>query len=142
MTEAEIARIEDVLGVRLPAEYRGVMLAYPFAPDSIANDRELPNNADRVIEQNLALRRDGFFDDPWPSTRFALGGDGLGNEFYLDLLQDASPVYVADHESGEYYEEAPSLPAFVADRHRLYAEWAAAAARPPAPRGRWWEFWK
>src|SRR5919106_6101420 len=123
MTQDDLSKIERELNIRLPEEYRRVMVDYPFASSSFAQDCELPDDPDRVIESNRQLRREGFFGQPWPQSRFSFGGDGSGNEYYLDLKQSPSPVFLADHEGSDVEVEAPDFGSWVGDRAREYAKW-------------------
>jgi hypothetical protein len=113
MTEADLNLVEPGLGQRLPADYRRVMLAYPFPQDSAPAEYALLDDPVRVLEENLSYRTHGFFDIPWPSHWFAVGGDGAGNVYYLDLASDPSPVYLADHETGGCERVATDLDAWV-----------------------------
>ena len=143
MTEAELRSIEDALAIALPNMYREVMRNYPFALDSFANDCEIPNDPTRIIQKNKELRVNGFFGRPWPNHFFAFGDDGGGNEHYLDLRNDPSPVFLADHEGSEDYKLASDLATWVADRKLEYAAWDEEDRLRAERRQnrKWWQFW-
>jgi hypothetical protein len=140
---AQLAQIEQALGMTLPPEYRAVMLAYPFSSGSLAEELWLLDDPAQLIEINTDYRRDGFFGIPWPTHYFAVGGDGLGNAHFLDLHQAPAPVRFADHETGEFEDIAPDTTAWIATLWEELAEIEAdrrvmAEAREHK---RWWQFW-
>ena len=136
MTEADLRRIEQALGLALPSAYRAVMQQYPVGPDSVAQDCAMPDDADRVIEQNLGYREHGFFGAAWPEQYFAFGHNGFGDPFYLDVSLAGSPVFCAQHDSGAFVQESPSLEAWIADLAREEDEEAHRLATK-----KWWQFW-
>jgi hypothetical protein len=101
-TEA-LARIEEILHLRLPEWYRSAMLSYrPLNP---MDGEILVNDAVELTNVNLELRRDGFFDMAWPGHYLWIGGDGAGNGYFLDLQQKGTAVFFADHEARRYVQE-------------------------------------
>ena len=143
MVSEGLDRIEHELGIRLPAEYRVLVLTYPAGLGTSGPDYELLDDPAELIAVNRRLREDGFFGMPWPAHFYSFGGDGSGNEYYLDLRKEPSPVYFADHEGSLYGEQWPSLDAWLAERLREQAEWEAEERRRAErkARKRWWEFW-
>ena len=143
MTVEDLEQIEQELGITLPHDYRELMLTYPFAPDSFANDCDLPNDPRRLIDTNCDLRRDGFFGMEWPNHYFSMGGDGSGNEHFIDLRRNPSPVFLADHEGSLFTEAAPDLSAWVAGLQSEYARWEEEDRMRSERRRnkRWWQFW-
>ena len=137
MTRAELDRIEAALGISLPRDYREFMGRYPFGEDSLAQDCAIPDDAERVIELNLLFLREGFFGVEWPAHFFCFGENGFGDALYLDLSLDSSPVFIAEHETGEFVVEAPSLQAFADDLAREEEAERRSMAEP-----RWWQFWR
>jgi hypothetical protein len=144
MTPDDLSRIERDLDIQLPDEYRRVMLAYPFGSSSFAQDCELPDDPDRVIETNRLLRREGFFGQPWSESRFSFGSDGSGNEYFLDLKRSPSPVFLADHEGSDVEVEASDFASWVQERAREYDAWERDDRLKEQRRmsRRWWQFWK
>jgi hypothetical protein len=137
MLESDLNRIESVLGIRLPLEYRELMGGYPFDDDSVAQDCAIPDDAERVIEENQGYRQDGFFGVAWPRHYFTFGHNGFGDAFYLDLSLESSPVFCAQHETGAFVQESASLRAWVED----LAQEEEAERRRMAQR-HWWQLWK
>jgi hypothetical protein len=78
MTDAEIASIEQALGIRLPDAYRAVVAAYPVRACAGNDDTELWDNAARLIELNQELRSGRYGVTPWPPGFFSLGTDAGG----------------------------------------------------------------
>ncbi len=143
MTSEDLDRIERELGVRLPATYRALVQAYPLGLGPSGPDYELIDDADQLIATNRYFRKHGFFGQPWPAHFFSFGGDGSGNEYYLDLRRDPSPVCFADHEGSLYTEQWPSLEDWLAERIKDEAEWQAERQQRAARKAlkRWWQFW-
>lgn len=143
MTSDDLDRVERQLGVRLPAAYRALIQAYPVGLGASGPDYQLIDDAEQLIAINRRLREHGFFGQPWPAHFFSFGGDGSGNEYYLDLRRDPSPVCFADHEGSPCSEQWPSLDEWLAERIREKAEWQAEGRRRAARKAskRWWRFW-
>ncbi len=144
MTAEDLARIEAELGVRLPADYRALMLAYPFPPDSFTAEFCIPNNATHLIEINrdrvtASLPRYNEERDDPPASYFEIGGDGGEERYLVDLAQPESPVYVYDLESAELRQAAPGLQAFIAQcvatDDMIRKDEEATAGK------RWWQLW-
>ncbi len=143
MTSDDLDRVERELNVRLPATYRALVQAYPAGLGRSGPDYELIDDAEQLIAINRAFRKDGFFGQPWPAHFFCFGGDGSGNEYYLDLRRDPSPVNFADHEGSMFTEQWSSLESWLAERLKEEAEWQAEEQRRAARKAsrRWWQFW-
>ncbi|MCB0310248.1 MAG: SMI1/KNR4 family protein [Bdellovibrionales bacterium] len=144
MTEGDLDRIEAALNLALPSSYRSAMLEYPFSASSFAQDCEMPNDADRIIFKNRELLQQGFFGQPWHPSFFCFGGDGCGNEYYLDLSLDPSPVFIADHESSEFSKISSNLEEWIAATKSQHSVWAEQERLREARRrsAKWWMFWR
>jgi cell wall assembly regulator SMI1 len=143
MTSDDLDRIERELGIRLPSDYRALVLTYPAGLGASGPDYELLDDASQLIALNRLFREQGFFDLPWPPHFYSFGGDGNGNEYYLDLRKEPSAVYFADHEGSLYSEQWPSLEAWLTERRQEQAEWEEEARRRATRKAtkRWWQFW-
>lgn len=143
MTSGDLDRVEHDLGIRLPSDYRALVLAYPAGLGAGGPDYELLDDASQLIAINRLFREQGFFGLPWPPHFFSFGGDGNGNEYYLDLRTEPSPVYFADHEGSLYAEQWPSLEVWLTERREEQAEWEEEQRRRAARKAakRWWQFW-
>jgi cell wall assembly regulator SMI1 len=143
VTSDDLDRIEHELGIRLPSEYRALALTYPLGRGPSGPDYELLDDANQIIAINRLFREQGFFGMPWPPHFFTFGGDGSGNEYYLDLRKEPSPVYFADHENILAGGEWPSLEAWLAERVAEQAAWEAEERQQAARKAnkRWWQFW-
>ncbi len=143
MTSDDLDRVERELSLRLPGDYRALVLAYPAGLGASGPDYELLDDPDQLIAVNRGLRERGFFGLPWPAHFFSFGGDGSGNEYCLDIRRDPSPVWFADHEGTIYTEEWPSLEAWLAERKQEQIEWEADERRRAERKAgkRWWQFW-
>jgi len=150
--EESLRDIERALGRVLPEDYRRLLLAYPFAPDSDRAQWDLYSDKDTIIEENQALQG-GFFGQTWPDDWLVIGGDGLGNLYYLDLSRKPSPVFSADHERTahsdqiEAEEAAPSVTVWIEQIQQEDADamaWEQKQEQEAAEwkaNKKWWQFW-
>ena len=97
MTEADLNRIEQALGITLPKEYREAVLDPALAPAE-DNGPGLCGDAESLIRDNTALLADGFYGQKWAPTHFVIQNDGCGN-FYFITCPYNNTVYFADHEN-------------------------------------------
>lgn len=143
MVSDDLDRIERELIVRLPGNYRALVLTYPLGLGPSGPDYELLDDPGQLITVNREYRENGFFGMPWPAHFFSFGGDGSGNAYYLDLRKEPSPVYFADHEGSLYSEQWPSLELWLGERIKEQAEFEEEERRRAERRAqrRWWEFW-
>src|SRR4051812_16452653 len=106
MTAGDLADIESALGVKLPAAYRAVMLAYPLDPADANSRVALPDDAKAVSAFNRFLREQ--FPGEWQTASFAVGNSPCGDPYFLDLAGSAA-VWSWDHETHEVAQEAPDF---------------------------------
>jgi hypothetical protein len=90
--------IEQELGLKLPSPCVGYLSAFPFAPDSFVVWAGLVYMPQHIVKTTKWHRANGFFNQAWPDNFLIIGGDGLGNEFFVDVAIANSPVFLADHE--------------------------------------------
>lgn len=133
MTNSDLQRIENELGIKLPADYRSLMLAYPFPPESFSAEQLLPDSAATLLQ--LAGGSENL-----PPHSFIIGDDGGVETYFIDVSRQRSPVYVFQLETGKVQEEAPSLDAYVQKcrdtEDEIRRDQALMAKR------KWWQFWK
>lgn len=98
MTDAELDEIESALDIQLPASYRKTMRSFPI-PAYVGNsDAYLWDDASKLIEENLLLRKgDGGSAKPWPQHFYCLGRAGGGDVNALDLRTPEAAVWWVDH---------------------------------------------
>jgi hypothetical protein len=133
---ADLERIEAVLGLSLPADYRELMLAYPpFLRESrypspvggLASDGLLIADPDRVIAYNRNWRDDDFLlgeDDaePRPDRYLIIGEDCGGNCWCVKLDSDDRAVWFFNHEDGSLKQSAETCAAHVESLKQLLAD--------------------
>src|SRR5262249_39619464 len=156
------SEIERVLDIRLPAEYREIMLAvsYDYAADYWLAVIQMPDNPKLIIEWNVAFRRDGVVLESWPRHFFIFGQKSCGHPYFLDLKASTTAVFSKSHEGGEAMQVAPNLCAFIEKclREDEVAEgeldrktaadphWARrspiAIEEAVVNTKKWWQFWK
>jgi len=143
LTASDLDRIERELAIRLPANYRALVINYPAALGPSGPDYELLDDPQQLIDINKLYRAQGFFGMPWPEHYYSIGGDGSGNDYYLDLRVEQSPVYFADHEGSIYSEQWPSLDAWLAERVKERREWEQEERQRQERKAakKWWQFW-
>ena len=149
-TLADISSLENGLGVNLPASYREVLQNYPFGLDSGAAEWDLYATSEQIKAENKEYRTGGFFGQPWPKHYLVIGGDGAGNPYFLDLSQEKSPVYMADHETTSSEDrlavnrEADDIEVYVrrvAEIEReAEQEWRF--MQEQRRNAKWWQIWK
>lgn len=83
MTEDDLSRIEKSLAIKLPTEYRRIVLNYPLRFNEGKDKDVLWDNADRLIEENLRYRA----HRSWPKSIYFVGEDGGGWQFAIDLTE-------------------------------------------------------
>ena len=145
MTLEEIARVEAELDVRLPRDYRALMLTYPFPPESFTAEFVMPNDASRLIEINRERSTQGV--RPYigagkgqKSSYFEIGGDGGEERYLIDLAQQQSPVYLYDVETAELREAASDLQSFV--KQCAASDDMIRRDEGITTRTEWWQFWR
>lgn len=136
MTKADLDRIEAELGLRLPADYRELMLDYPeflrqahySSPvGGLASDDLLIADPDRVIAYNRNWRDDDFLlgeDDTEPRVcrYLIIGEDCGGNSWSVRLGNEDGTVWFFNHEDGSLEPSAASCAEHVDHLRQLLAE--------------------
>jgi hypothetical protein len=74
-----------------------------------AADFDLMDDPARVVAMNRQVRTGPFYGVTWPSPYFAIGENGCGDYYCLDLSLSQSPVIFFDHERRAFSERATSL---------------------------------
>ena len=64
MTSDELDRVERELGIRLPHDYRALVLTYPAGLGASGPDYELLDDPIQLIAINRLFREQGFFGSP------------------------------------------------------------------------------
>jgi hypothetical protein len=143
MTGTDLDRLEQGLGVTLPATYRALMCSYPFAEDHPAAENWLVPDPDRVLSLQFGGYRTRNGPAPWPTHYVVVGNDGGEEAYVLDVSRDPSPVLVFELETGHFRSLAPDLDGFLAlirEWHaEIVADQEAMESRLYAPPGpSWW----
>jgi hypothetical protein len=113
MTDAELKLIESDLGLSLPPSYRSFVLSFPDELAAAAGDFEFYSDASRLLTLNKELRKTPFFQGrPWPDRLFAIGENGCGDYYFLDLKDSYGAVMFVDHETMDYKRLAPNVAAW------------------------------
>lgn len=110
-TPQGIARIEAELGLNLPAEYVRFLQNYPAELRALGiSSLQLADEPCRVIELNREVRLRPLFGAQWPPRYLAIGEDGCGDYYCLDLDRPGPPVLFFEHDAGATFaEQAPTL---------------------------------
>ena len=109
MTHEDVSQIERELRITVPADYRALVTDYPPALFQHAPDFDLMDDPVRVVAMNREVRASSFYGGKWPAQHFAIGENGCGDYYCLDLSRSGSPVIFFDHEVRSFVERAPSL---------------------------------
>jgi hypothetical protein len=99
MSLSSVELVEKELNVTLPPACVQYLSPFPFAADSFVVWSGLTFDPSGITLSTQQHRANGFFDRSWPAAYLVLGTDGLGNDFFIDLTNEASPVFLADHEA-------------------------------------------
>ena len=147
MTQSDVSRIEQELGVQIPHAYATLLREYPFPEDSYVAESYLWNDPEFLIDSNTNL--DSIIGDAKSSVAprarmFQIGFDGGEQIYLIDLRNPTSPVYVYDFELGSIAEKCQGLDAWIGHCRDVEAEVAADEATMTEIKAnkRWWEFWK
>ncbi len=122
MTEADVARIEAELGVKVPAHFREFVLAYPQSlrdakfdyNSEPASDSFLFDDPQQVIDYNKGIREPGLLvvdgeTAPWPAEYLIIGADAGGNFWCIKLGGRSKAVWFFEHEEGVFERQSKSL---------------------------------
>ncbi|MBE7502771.1 MAG: SMI1/KNR4 family protein [Verrucomicrobiales bacterium] len=110
MTVTDLTKIEQAIGQHLPTSYRDFMTRYPEELASIAGDFEFLADADRIVQLNDDLRRMPFYQGKsWPDRLLAIGENGCGDYYFLDLRDASGAVLFVDHETMDYQTLASNV---------------------------------
>lgn len=104
MTSAELAQLEENLGVTLPEEYKRIALDNPFAGLHTA-DYELCDDFTAILGENRYARDHGFFRQVWPPDWFIIGTDGCGSDYFITTAPFDGKVYFADQKEKLHTED-------------------------------------
>jgi SMI1 / KNR4 family (SUKH-1) len=109
MTLDGVSKIETALGIKLPSAYKTLVTNYPPELFQHAADFDLMDDPDRVIAMNREVRTSAFYGVRWPADYFAIGENGCGDYYCLDLSGQTGGVLFFDHEIRKFEERAPSV---------------------------------
>lgn len=114
MNSSDIARIESVLGLKLPLGYVNLVTSYP--PELLSTDAPefaLFNRADAVIAENVAVRGKEFFGGIWPSDLIIIGANGCGDLYVTKLGDTEFTSGFFDHEVPAFFPHSVSEQEFI-----------------------------
>ena len=127
--EADIARIESALEIRLPGAYRQTLQDNPLAysrsnrePNAVCMSPEV------IIDHNLTYRRDGYYKRHWPSRCLWFGDDYGGGAYFLCTNSDPRVFYVNWESDDQQLDDLdaleswPTLHLFIEQQLREAAE--------------------
>ena len=104
MTEHDLARIEETLGIRMPPDYsRFILSKWSHQVPGLFLD------ADQIISENLRRRTKSWLGRPLESVFFVFALDRAGNEVFFDLDIPKTPVFVAEHAKRNCRVQAKSF---------------------------------
>jgi len=135
VTDAELDRIEERLGIRLPDDYRALTrdradelkgLKWRIGGSTYGwFDELLYLDADQVVDTNLIERQPDAGTESafpgWSDTFFLIGDDGSGN-YYALRLQGDRKVWMIGSDCDEPSALFDSLAEYVDEQVRLYHE--------------------
>ncbi len=128
MTPAQLAELEQRLGLTLPRGFRDVVVDGDERSGPLSTDGPFVGLRPLLI-WNLRAR-DDVQPAPWSRDYFVVGHDGCGNAHLVDVRQQAAPVVFHDHETDELLEIADSYEAFLGSRALSPEDHAGDAMQP------------
>ncbi len=113
----DLEKISDALTIDLPDSYcEFIEELEQYADASEYFDNAISLDTNYIIELNeiisSATNIAGL--DFWPEEYFAIGDDGCGNYFTIDIDEEDSPVLFYDHEADEFKQIDDTLNDFAA----------------------------
>ncbi len=148
MNSAELAQLEENLGVTLPEEYKRIALENPFSGLN-TSDYQLCDDFTAVLGENRYARDHGFFRQVWPPDWFIIGTDGCGSDYFITTAPFDGRVYFADqkeilhtedvgktscHESfADFIESFREVEREIREEKRRVGERSA--------QRKWWQLW-
>jgi hypothetical protein len=109
MTETDVNRIESLLTITLPSDYRQFLLAYPKDMPADSARHEIFESADAIIGHTEELRAGLLPETSWPDDMLVIGDSGCGDFYCLDLSEEPPSVVCWNHETGEFEFTASSI---------------------------------
>ncbi|TBW47475.1 hypothetical protein EZI54_22720 [Marinobacter halodurans] len=114
MTNDEIRSIERSTGIKLPESYREILLNYPKElAGTEAEDFGLLNDPEAIAEENIEVRKNGYFGEKWPERYFIIGQNGCGDYYVINHEKSEFSVGFACHERMACDPYAANLAEFV-----------------------------
>ncbi|HSQ54217.1 MAG TPA: SMI1/KNR4 family protein [Gemmata sp.] len=115
MTERDLARVEQKLGVKLPAHYRKFLLEHGveiarakrkggFVPFFTTAKEIIDANAE--LRANPALRDTNEDTEPWPLKYLIVGTNGGGDDWCVDLSNRRETIWFFDSEAHGTFRRA------------------------------------
>ena len=132
MTTSDLQHLERELKISLPSDYKSLMTAYPFPPDSLSADCLLPDSVDSLLKISRSRQK-------LPPHSFVIGDDSADETYFLDVSQEHSPVFVFDVPTGKVRERFPSLVAYV--EHCKETDGKLRRYAKLVENRKWWQFW-
>ena len=100
MTEADITILESELRISVPAFLKQWLTTNPFR-DFPQQKRCLVCHRDRLIHENIQLRREGYYGRKWLDELLWIGDDWGGGAYFVNVREDCPGVYWYDWEQGK-----------------------------------------
>ena len=113
MNLSDIDEIENKTGLVFPKWYIDIVTDYPkelIGTD--APDFALLDDPTLVIEENIHVRKYGYFGEKWPERYLIVGLNGCGDYWVVVTDSDTFSIGFSDHETMECRPYASSLNEF------------------------------
>ena len=94
MVQSEINNLESSLDIVLPKEYFNLVIKFPLEFGKNSTDYFLWDNAEKLISENLRLRKEGRWNSAW----FLIGDDGAGWQHVVNLREETPTVKDVEFE--------------------------------------------
>ena len=107
MSEEDVNIVGAELHTKIPSLLKRWFIQNPFC-NLPHPTRCLVCHRDRVIYENIALRRRGYYGRTWPDQFLWIGDDWSGGAYFIDATEDRLGIYCYDWEEGKGETVAPA----------------------------------
>jgi SMI1/KNR4 family protein SUKH-1 len=114
MTESDIDEVESKLGIRVPSDYRQLMLSH--SGQTVAG---VFGDKHQIISANERNRQMSWLGRPLDGVFFIFGADEHGRELFMDLDTREPVIMVADYEHQRGAVQARTFRDWISRHYRV-----------------------
>lgn len=131
MNTSEINEIESSLEIKLPDDYVEIVTNYPLRFGQGTCDYFLWDQAEKIISENLRLRKEGRWNSAW----FLIGDDGAGWQHVVNLREERPKVKDVEFEDiRKLHDSGLTIPEWVKSKLDEFRDDGIDIGSPDDPR--------